>query len=70
MKSQVWDGWGELAMDADVYLIYDPSDGLRQYDESHLQGLPCPVWKVQRLEKQWYSVTFTTNYSGCEGKAW
>jgi len=60
MKWVVWDGWGELAQDTDVYLVFDPDDGLRNYSPTRLSGLPKPVWKVQRLEKHWYSVTFFT----------
>jgi hypothetical protein len=60
IKWVVWDGWGMFAQDTDVYLVFDPDDGLRNYSPSHLNGLPKPVWKVQRLEKQWYSVTFFT----------
>jgi hypothetical protein len=63
----VWDGWGMFAQDTDVYLVFSPDDGLRKYSPSNLSGLPCPVWRVQRLEKQWYSVTFYTNegWDGC-----
>ncbi len=38
-----------------------PTTDLRNYSPTNLHGLPCPVWRVQRLEKQWYSVTFYTN---------
>ncbi len=61
MKAVVWDGWGGHAQNTFVYLVYSPDDALRQYSPEKLQGLPCPVSDVQRLEKQWYSVTFATN---------
>jgi hypothetical protein len=61
MRHVIWDGWGMFAQDTDVYLVYDPTDGLKNYRADRLMGLPCPVWKVHRLEKEWYSVTFFTN---------
>jgi len=61
VKTVIWDGWGMFAQDTDVYLVYSPDDRLRNYSPSNLSGLPCPVWRVQRLEKQWYSVTFYTS---------
>jgi hypothetical protein len=61
LKWVVWDGWGMFAQDTDVYLVFSPDDELRNYSPTNLHGLPCPVWRVQRLEKQWYSVTFYTN---------
>jgi hypothetical protein len=67
MQCLIWDGWGMFAQDTDVYLIFSPDDRLRNYSPSNLSGLPVPVWHVQRLEKQWYSVTFYTNegWDGC-----
>jgi hypothetical protein len=67
MKCLIWDGWGMFAQDTDVYLVFSPNDGLKTYSPSNLGGLPSPVWRVQRLEKQWYSVTFYTNegWDGC-----
>ncbi len=67
MKCGIWDGWGMFAMDTDVYLVYSPDDRLRNYAPSNLSGLPIPVSRVQRLEKQWYSVTFYTSegWDGC-----
>jgi hypothetical protein len=61
VKWVVWDGWGMFAQDTDVYLVYSPDDRLRQYSPANLAGLPCPVSRVQRLEKAWYSVTFYTD---------
>jgi len=61
MKYVIWGGWGMFAQDTDVYLVFSPDDKLYDHSASNLGGLPCPVWRVQRLEKQWYSVTFYTN---------
>jgi hypothetical protein len=60
-KTALWDGWGMFAQDTNVYLVFSPDDGLRNYSPAHLQGLPVPVAQVQRLERGWYSVTFYTN---------
>jgi hypothetical protein len=71
IKCVVWDGWGMFAQDTDVYLVFSPDDALRNYSESDLSGLPIPVWRVQRLERQWYSVTAYTNggWDGCGGQS-
>jgi hypothetical protein len=61
VKTVIWDGWGMFAQDTDAYLVFSPDDQLHNYSPSNLSGLPCPVWRVQRLEKLWYSVTFYTN---------
>jgi hypothetical protein len=67
IKCLIWDGWGGMGASTDVYLVFSRDDGLRNYSPSSLNGLPQPVWKVERLEKQWYSVTFYTNegWDGC-----
>ena len=67
LRCVIWDGWGMFAQNTDVYLIFSPDDRLRNYSPMNLSGLPVPVWRVQRLEKQWYSVTFYTSdgWDGC-----
>jgi hypothetical protein len=50
MRCAIWDGWGFAGEDTDVYLVYSPNDGLRNYSASSLNGLPQPVSNVQRLE--------------------
>jgi hypothetical protein len=61
LRYVVWDGWGMFGMDTDVYLVFSPDDELGSYSPNHLVGLPCPVSKVQRLERHWYSVIFYTD---------
>ena len=61
-----WDGWGFAgAGNTEVYLVYDPADLLAAETAIHrtgkFSGIPCPVWDVQRLEKNWYSVRFFTD---------
>ena len=61
-----WDGWGWGGNDTVVYLIYDPQDRLSAQGGSTfmLDGKPCEVSGVRRLERAWYAVTFST------GAAW
>ena len=60
LKHMEWDGWGWASSDTLVYLVNDPSDGLERAGHP---GLPCPVWKIHRLEREWYSVVFFTDES-------
>jgi hypothetical protein len=65
LKHIAWDGWGFTGADTIEYLVFDPSDSLgalprkRTADKSN--GLPCKVWKIRRLEINWYAVTFYTD---------
>ena len=61
-----WDGWGGAAVgDWTAYVVFDPNDSLLPAAKNHLSGkftgIPCDVDQVQRLESQWYSVTFSVN---------
>jgi hypothetical protein len=62
-----WDGWGMLAQDTNVYLVFDPSDSLsaaaRSGRPGKFGGIPCKVWRIQRLEAHWYAVVFYTESS-------
>lgn len=71
MRFVLWDGWGEFGSDTNVYLVYSPKDELRNYTPASLSGLPRPVWRVHRLERDWYSVTFYTNdgFDPCSDEA-
>jgi len=73
LKHEEWDGWGGVgAGDTTVYLVSDPNDRLAAAAKAHLSGkfdgIPCPVVRVHRLEKSWYTVLFYTdtawNYCG------
>lgn len=66
LKHVEWDGWGFAgAGETNVYLVFDPDDALRTAvnakDPIRAKGLPCDVWKVNKLENQWYAVTFYTD---------
>ena len=61
-----WEGWGFAgAGDTTVYLVADPSDSLSKPAKNHLKGrfggISCPVYRVRRLEKDWYTVAFYTD---------
>ena len=61
-----WDGWGfPGAGDTNVYLVFDPSDSLISASKSRspgkYKGMPCEIYRVRRLESQWYSVVFYTD---------
>jgi hypothetical protein len=62
-----WDGWGFAGMDTEVYLVSDPSNLLSAATKSHVpgkvNGLPCDVVQVHRLESRWYFVLFYTDTS-------
>jgi len=58
-----WFGWGMFAQDTEMYLVYDPKNSLSQRNPAtgKYGVLHCDVWRVQRLEDRWYSVTFYTS---------
>ncbi len=68
-----WEGWGFAgAGDTTVYLVVDPTDSLSEPAKNHLSGkfigISCPVYRVHRLEKHWYTVAFYTDtaWGQCE----
>ena len=60
-----WDGWGWAGQDTPVNLVFDPRDSLSAAasirQPGKLDGIPCAVPEVSRLESQWYAVLFYTN---------
>ena len=62
------DVFGARGYHTETHLVFSPDDELRNYSSTHRAGLPCEVWKVRRLQKQWYSVTFYsgTSWDRCE----
>jgi hypothetical protein len=66
LKHIEWDGWGWGGMDTTVYLVFDPTDSLSQAASSRQPGkyggMPCEVFLVRRLERNWYTVWFYTSY--------
>jgi hypothetical protein len=60
------DGWGGLPTGDWVgYVVYDPSDSLplKRTDGPavRVNGIPCDVVSVRRLERGWYSVVTDMN---------
>src|ERR1700720_3878037 len=60
-----WDGWGWAGQDTTVYLVFDPTDSLSAAASSHkpgkFNGIPCEVFLVRRMEREWYTVQFYTD---------
>jgi hypothetical protein len=59
-----WDGWGMAGSDTIVYLVFVPSSRLIPVSGTRSKrfiGIPCPVWRVRRLEPHWYYVVFYTD---------
>jgi hypothetical protein len=67
LKHLDWDGWGWGGNDTEVYLVYDPTDQLKNASGTsegmHGSGLPCDVWQIRRFEPHWYNVVFFTETS-------
>jgi hypothetical protein len=65
LKHVEWDGWGWGGNDTTVYLVFDPIDSLASAAKNHASGrissALCGISRMQRLEKNWYSVVFYTN---------
>jgi len=59
-----WDGWGFAGSDTTVYLVFDPKNQLVPTSNigrsGKYQGIPCEVYRVRRLEQDWYIVQFYT----------
>ena len=65
LKHIAWDGWGFPGAGRTViYLVFDPEDWLAAAAESgeagRYRGVPCEVYRVGRLERNWYTVRFHT----------
>lgn len=66
LKHVVWDSWGIVPSGFTVvYLVLDPADSLASAAKSKMpgrfEGIPCEIQGAQRLERQWYAVTFYTD---------
>jgi hypothetical protein len=65
LKHIEWDvsGWGPVGPTI-VYLVFDPTNSLsapaKSSQPGRFSGLPCEVARVQRLESDWFAVTFYT----------
>ena len=65
LRHTEWDGWGWAGQDTAVYLVFDPRDSLsiaaEKGQSGRLNGIPCEVYLVRRLEKHWYAAQLYTN---------
>jgi hypothetical protein len=66
LKHFVWDTSGIVPTGFEItYLVFDPNDSLTRAAQSktpgRFGGIPCQVFRVFRLEKQWYAVRFYTD---------
>ena len=62
LKHIEWDGWGWGGQDFSVYLVFDPADSLsgpaKSRQSGKLNGIPCEVSSVRRIDSHWYIVFF------------
>lgn len=60
LKHIEWDGWGWGGQDFSVFLVFDPTDALRESARAHRLGkvprLPCAVSEVRQMDPHWYIV--------------
>jgi hypothetical protein len=66
MKHVEWDAWGFAGVgDTVIYLVFNPSDSLRNASRNKLagkfNGIPCSVRKISQMDKHWYTVFFYTD---------
>jgi hypothetical protein len=66
LKHAEWDGWGFAGIaNTTAFLVFDPSDSLAgavgAQPPIKTRVLPCEVFRVRRLERQWYAVLFYTD---------
>ncbi len=63
-----WKTWGILDWTSS-YLVYDKSGNLSIHrgDAGKIAGVPCPVWRVERLARHWFIIlTYTdTTWDEC-----
>jgi hypothetical protein len=63
LKHAEWDGWGFAGVaNTTAFLVFDPTDSLAVASGAlppvKARGLPCEVFRVRRLDRQWYAVLF------------
>lgn len=64
LKHVQWDGWGFAGSDTTVYLVFNPGGRLTPLPGAgagRFVGIPCQVFRVRRLERQWYYVVYYTD---------
>jgi hypothetical protein len=62
LKHIEWDGWGWGGQEFSVFLVFDPADSLsgpaKNGQWGRLNGIPCEVSRVRRMDSHWYIVFF------------
>ena len=62
LKHIEWDRWGWAGQDFSVFLVFDPTDALsgpaKNGQWGKLNGIPCEVSHVRRMDSHWYIVFF------------
>jgi hypothetical protein len=62
LKHIEWDGWGWGGQDFSVFLVFDPADSLsvpaKSRQSGKVNGIPCEVSTVRRMDSHWYIVYF------------
>ncbi len=66
LKHTEWDSWGfPGAGNTFMYLVFDPTNALEVASQTKkpgkYPGLPCEVFKVKQMERNWYTVHFYTD---------
>ncbi len=66
LKHAEWDGWGFAGIaNTTAFLVFDPTDSLASaawaIPPIKSRRLPCEVFRVHRLDRQWYAVLFYTD---------
>jgi hypothetical protein len=70
LKHTEWDFWGFAGVaNTATFLVFDPTDSLAGAADAappiKARGLPCEVFRVRRLDQQWYAVLlYTDTYWG------
>jgi len=62
LKHIEWESWGWGGQDFSVFLLFDPTDSLsgpaKNLQSGKLNGIPCEVSSVRRMDSHWYIVLF------------
>ena len=72
LRHMDWDDWGFAGNENFAFVVRDPTDSLAYAAATGAsgtyRGLPCPVFRVIKLEPHYYDVLFFTNsyWNQCE----
>ncbi len=72
LRHEDWDDWGAFGIDTSTFVVFDPADSLAdaaiEGKAGKVRGIPCPVYRVTRLEPRYYDVWFFagTSWNACK----